>query len=203
MNPRIVRRFVILLALLTVGMFVFWGVIEGVVQRAPGDFDTEMGVNRMTDGHWDEAIEYFDKALAAAPNHRGALMGRALVFIQTERYDDAIAELDHLIAFLESNLEPDDKTGAGALAAAYANRGIVFDRQGKYERALESYLMALHTDPGAVEGPGIIDRILYNYDHVSSVRKRAGYLIEQLKLPEDQRVMRIEELDAMQRMHKP
>lgn len=203
MSSKVLRRFIILMALLTVGMFILWDVVEELVQRAPGDFDTEMGVNRMTDGLWDEALAHFDKALAAEPNHRGALMGRALVFIQTERYDAAIAELDHLIDYLAASVDADDTTGIGALAAAYANRGIVLDRQGAHERALESYLMALRTDPGAVEGPGIVNRILYPRNHVSSVRKRAEYLIEQLKLPEDQRVLRIEELDAQQRMHKP
>ena len=155
------------------------------------------------DGRYEEAIDYFDKALGESPNHRGALMGRALVFIQTERYDDAIAELDYLIRFLTENLEPDDQTGRGVLAAAYANRGIVYDRIGQYETALENYVLALNTDAETVAEPGVIHKILYDSDRISSVRNRAIYLQQQLKLPEDQRVMRIPELDARQRMHKP
>ena len=37
------------------------------------------------------------------------------------------------------NLEDDDKTGVGTLAAAYANRGIVKDRKEQYEEALKDY----------------------------------------------------------------
>lgn len=203
MNPRVLRRFVVLMALLTVGAFVFWDLLEGYVTRAPGDFNTEMGSHRLEDGRYDEALDYFDKALEEAPNHRGALMGRALVFIQTERYDEALAELDSLIGFLETSLEPDDKTGRGALAAAYANRGIVYDRLGQYEKALKSYVQALNTDDETVEGPGVIHKILYGADDVSSVRDRARYIYEQLRLPEDERVLRIPDLDAKQRMYKP
>ena len=83
-------------------------------------------------------------------------MGRALVFIQTESHDDAIAELDYLIRFLTENLEPDDQTGRGVLAAAYANRGIVYDRLGRYETALENYILALNTDPETVAEPGVV-----------------------------------------------
>lgn len=203
MNPRVLRRFIFLMALLTVGAFIFWDVLEDYVQRAPGDYYTEIGSNRLVDGAYDEAIENFDLALQEAPNHRGALMGRALVFIQTERYDEAIAEFDHLIAFLTDDLEPDDKTGRGVLAAAYANRGIVYDRLGQYETALDSYIESLRTDAELGEGPGVVHKILYGGDKVSSVRDRAVYLYEQLQLPEDERLMRIPELDAKQRMYKP
>ena len=96
-----------------------------------------------------------------------------------------------------------DATGRGVLAAAYANRGIVHDRQGEYAKALEDYIGALKVDEGAVEGPGVIHKILYGSDRVSTVRDRARYLHEQLQKPEAERVMRIPELDARQRMHKP
>ncbi|MDJ0894203.1 MAG: tetratricopeptide repeat protein [Alphaproteobacteria bacterium] len=203
MSPKVLRRFIFFMLLLTIGMFVFWDVIGSYVRRAPGDFQTEMGTNRLNDELYDEALSHFDQALAEQPDHRGALMGRALVFIQTERYDEALGELGYLIEYLERTLEPDDPTGRGVLAAAHANRGIVLDRQGAYENALEAYIEALKIDSGAVEGPGIVHKILYGSDSVSSVRDRAVYLHEQLQLPESERVLRIPELDEKQRMHKP
>ena len=203
MSPAVIRRFIFLMAVLTIGMFIFWDVLESFVHREPGDYYTETGANRLVDGLYDEAMESFDKALEEAPDHRGALMGRALVFIQTDQTDEALAELDYLIAYLDESLEPDDATGLGALAAAYANRGIVHDRRGAYREALEDYVRALRTDEDSVSGPGVVNKILYGSDGISSVRKRAEYLAEQLKLPEEERLLRLPELDDKQRMHKP
>ena len=202
-NPRVLKRFIFYMLLLTIGGFVFWDVIRGYVAREPGDYYVETGSNRLVDGLYDEAMENFDKALAEAPDHRGALMGRALVFIQSEDYPAALDELDYLIDFLNRNLEPDDGTGRGVLAAAHANKGIVLDRQGKYQEVLDSYVAALMTDEGTVDGPGIIRKVLYINPRASSVRDRARYIHEQLQLPEEERIMRIPELDAKQRMHKP
>lgn len=202
-NPRILKRFIFYMVLLTIGAFVFWDLLSGYLARAPGDYYVEVGSNRLVDGLHDEALENFDKALAEAPNHRGALMGRALVFIQSEDYSTALEELDYLIGYLSDNLDPEDTTGRGVLAAAYANKGIVLDRLGRYEAALASYVAALRVDEEAVDGPGLINQVLYLNERASSVRDRARYIHEQLQLPEEERVMRIPELDAKQRMYKP
>ena len=129
-------------------------------------------------------------------------MGRALVFIQTARYPEAISELTYMIKWLEQNLDPKDMTGLGALAAAYANRGIIFDRQGAHEEALANYIKALQIDEGAVSGPGLGYKILYD-PRPSTIRQRALYIYEQLQLPSNEREMSNSQLDATSRMHKP
>ena len=130
-------------------------------------------------------------------------MCKALIFISKKEYFEATEELNYLIKFLEENLEDDDLTGKGTLAAAYANRGIIKDRKENYDGALEDYLKALGIDHEAVAGPGL-GTIILNYKYKSSsVRERALYLNEQLQLPEEERVLKIDELDAGQVMHKP
>jgi hypothetical protein len=49
----------------------------------------------------------------------------------------------------------------------------------------------------------VVHKILYGSEDVSTVRDRARYIYEQLQLPEDQRLMRVPELDEKQRMYKP
>ena len=49
----------------------------------------------------------------------------------------------------------------------------------------------------------MVHKLLYSTGRMSSVRKRAQYIYEQLQLPEAERIMRIPELDAEQRMYKP
>ncbi|MCP4329432.1 MAG: tetratricopeptide repeat protein [Alphaproteobacteria bacterium] len=201
MNPRVLRRFIILLAGLTFVAFTAW-VIHGYLNPIPGDFQVRRGDIHLGVGEWDEALEDFNLALEEQPDHRGALMGRAIVFVQTGRDTEAEAELTYLINYLNANLEPDDPTGAGTLAAAHANLGILYDRQARYEDAVAHYIKALEIDEGAVDGPDIFHKILYEAQP-STIRDRAIYILEQLKLPEDQRLLRLPEKDERQRMYKP
>ena len=191
------------MAILTFVMFTVWGFVRSFMNRPAGDYETEVCDIRLKDKKYEQAIEAANKALNKTPNHRGAMMCKALVFISEKKYVQADKILSDLIIFLEKNLEDDDRTGIGTLAAAYANRGIIKDRNKNYEGALKDYVKALGIDHEAVAGPGLGTVILNYKFKSSSVRERALYLNEQLQLPEDERVLSIEELDAGQVMHKP
>ena len=191
------------MAILTFVMFTVWAFVRSFMNRPPGDYETEVCDMRLKDKLYDKAIQAANTALEKTPNHRGAIMCKALVFISQKMYLEANEELNYLINFLEKNLEDDDKTGKGTLAAAYANRGIIKDRNKNYEEALQDYVKALGIDHEAVAGPGL-GTIILNYKFKSSsVKERALYLNEQLQLPEDERVLSIKELDEGQVMHKP
>ena len=191
------------MAILTFVMFTVWALIRSFMNRPPGDYETEVCDMRLKDKLYDKAIQAANTALEKSPNHRGAIMCKALVFISQKMYLEANEELNYLINFLEKTIEDDDRTGIGTLAAAYANRGIIKDRSKNYEGALQDYVKALGIDHEAVAGPGL-GTIILNYKFKSSsVKERALYLNEQLQLPEDERVLSIKELDAGQVMHKP
>ena len=202
-STNVLKRFVIYMAILTFVMFTVWGFVRSFMDRPPGDYETEVCDIRLKDKKYKQALEAANKALNKTPNHRGALMCKALVFISEKKYTEADRTLTNLIIFLEKSLEEDDRTGIGTLAAAYANRGIIKDRNKNYEEALKDYAKALGIDHEAVAGPGL-GTIILNYKFKSSsVKERALYLNEQLQLSEDERVLSIEELDAGQVMHKP
>jgi tetratricopeptide (TPR) repeat protein len=184
-------------------MFTLWAVVRQVFDAPPGDYEVRQGDILLGDGEYDKAIERFDAALAVSPNHRGALMGKAIALLQSGRTDEAEAAFTEMITYLTGTLTPDDATGRGVLAGAYANRGILYDRSGRYELALADYRQALAIDPGAVAGPGLFHKILYGLAQPSTVRKRAAYLEKQLALPESERLLRVPEIDARQRMYKP
>tara|TARA_B100000700_G_scaffold274875_1_gene320246 strand:- start:2717 stop:3301 length:585 start_codon:yes stop_codon:yes gene_type:complete len=191
------------MAVLTFIMFTVWAFVRSFMNRPPGDYETEVCDIRLKDKEYDKALDAANKALLKTPYHRGAVMCKALVFISQKKYIEATEELNNLIIFLEKNVEDDDKTGKGTLAAAYANRGIIKDREKDYEGALKDYVKALGIDHEAVAGPGL-GTIILNYKFKSSsVKERALYLNEQLQLPENERVLSIKELDEGQVMHKP
>jgi len=203
MNTNVLKRFIIYMAILTFVMFTVWALIRSFMNRPPGDYETEVCDMRLKDKLYDKAIQAANTALEKTPNHRGAIMCKALVFISQKMYLEANEELNYLINFLEKNLEDNDKTGWGTLAAAYANRGIIKDRGENYEGALKDYVKALGIDHEAVAGPGL-GTIILNYKFKSSsVKERALYLNEQLQLTKNDRVLKIKELDEGQVMHKP
>jgi len=202
-NSNVLKRFIIYMAILTFVMFTVWALVRSFMNRPPGDYETEVCDIRLKDKKYDQALEAANKALNKTPYHRGAMMCKALVFISEKKYEDADKILSDLIIFLQKNLEGDDKTGIGTLAAAYANRGIIKDRNKNYEEALKDYVKALGIDHEAVAGPGLGTVILNYKFKSSSVKERALYLNEQLQLPKDERVLSIKELDEGQVMHKP
>ena len=203
MNSRVLKRFIIYMAVATFVMFTVWAFVRSYMNRPPGDYETEVCDIRLKDKLYDQAMAAANKALEKTPNHRGAIMCKALIYISQKDYINATNELNYLIKYLESNLETDDLTGQGTLAAAYANRGIIKDRKKNYEGALADYIKALGIDHKAVAGPGL-GTVILNYKYKSSsVKERALYLNEQLQLPEAERVLSIQELDEGQVMHKP
>ena len=191
------------MAILTFVMFTVWALVRSFMNRPPGDYETEVCDMRLKDKLYDQALQAANTALEKTPDHRGAIMCKALVFISQKMYLEATEELNYLIIFLEKTVKDDDPTGIGTLAAAYANRGIIKDRKKDYQGALQDYLKALGIDHKAVAGPGL-GAVILNYKFKSSsVKERALYLNEQLQLPESERLLRIQELDEGQVMHKP
>ncbi len=191
------------MAILTFVMFTVWALVRSFMNRPPGDYETEVCDMRLKDKLYDQALQAANTALEKSPDHRGAIMCKALVFISQKMYLEATEELNYLINFLKKTVKDDDLTGVGTLAAAYANRGIIKDRKKDYQGALQDYLKALGIDHKAVAGPGLGTVILNYKFKSSSVKERALYLNEQLQLPESERVLRIQELDEGQVMHKP
>jgi tetratricopeptide (TPR) repeat protein len=203
MSSQVLRRFIILMAIATFAVFTVSMVVRQFAEAPPGDFHVRQGDQRLNERKYDEALAAFDAALKRAPHHRGAMMGRAIVFLETDQLAEAEVAFTDMIDFLTHHLEPDDATGIAVLAGAYANRGILYDRTGRHEKALSDYLEALRIDEGAVKGPGIVHRILFGNSRPSTVRKRAEYIAHQLTLPEQERVLLYPERDAAQRRFRP
>lgn len=201
-NPQVTHRFIIMMASATFLMFSVWTVIKSYTQSPKGDYEVRQGDIFLGVQKYAKALERFDAALSVSPDHRGALMGRALSFMMDQKPDQAEHAFNYIINYLSKNLEPDDRTGIGTLAAAYNNRGILRDRQCRHKEALTDYIAALKTDEGAVDGPGIIDKIIHR-PNPSTARKRAEFLYNHVDKLKEGECLLIPEKDNEERVYKP
>ncbi|MDH3282987.1 MAG: tetratricopeptide repeat protein, partial [Gammaproteobacteria bacterium] len=130
-------------------------------------------------------------ALEQNPDHIHALRGRGRTLMQLERYDEALDAFDMAIAH------------APEVGFTYANRGILYDRMGEYELAIRDYEQAMTLDPETTEGPNWLTRFLrLQPDKPPGIAERAAYLRAELAKPEDQRVLRVPEIDDAQRPYQ-
>ena len=95
------------MAILTFVMFTVWALIRSFINRPAGDYETEICDIRLKDEQYEKAIDAANIALEKSPNHRGAIMCKALVFISQKMYLEANKELSYLINFLEKTVEND------------------------------------------------------------------------------------------------
>ena len=84
-NANVLKRFVIYMAILTFVMFTVWGFVRSFMDRPPGDYETEVCDIRLKDKKYEQALAAANKALNKTPNHRGAMMCKALVFISEKK----------------------------------------------------------------------------------------------------------------------
>jgi tetratricopeptide (TPR) repeat protein len=184
---RILRNIAIAFAVVWLG----WEGYKFVTGGEPGDKAYFSGNTLFEDGEYARALEAYQASLREAPEHIFALRGMARSLMQLGRNEEALAVFNEAIAR--------DPT----FAATYANRGILYDRMGKYEKAIADYEKALEYDPGIADGPNWLTRFLRNQpEKPPTIADRLAYLRAQLALPESQRVLRRPEVDAEQRPYK-
>ena len=174
--------------LIIVGLIFYWRI---GAEKTPGDFNVRKGNYRLEDGRYDEAVKEFSEALQKNPDHAMARLGLAVTYMQMGSYNEAMQEFNLVI---EHN--PD-------LAPAYADRGILYDQMGEHEKALADYRKAIELDEEILEGPGWLWRFMRNIDEKPpTIKERAAYLEAELAKPEDERLLRVPEVDEKQRMYK-
>lgn len=160
-------------------------------ESVPGENMYRLANKHIEDGKYEEALKILDEVLAGHPHYKEAHLGRAITLMQMAQPDESRKAFDTAIGL--------DKD----FAAAYANRGILNDRTGRYEDAVSDYRKAVELNSELTEGPGLIWRFLHNVsERPSTIADRADYIESELKKPESERLLRVPEIDAEQRMYK-
>lgn len=179
-------------AIVLVAAFVGWSIYDSfVAQRSAGDTPYFEGNTLFKDGHYERALAKYEEALAEAPTHFAARRGKARALLQLERYEEALAVYDKVV-----EEQPE-------FAPAYANRGILYDRMGRYREAIADYERALELEPELAEGPNWLMRFLrLQPEKPPTIDDRVRYLRAELQKPEDERLLRVPEVDAEQRPYE-
>ena len=179
---------VLLLFVSVVAFVLYW---RTAVEGTPGDYHVKTGNYHLEDGQYDRAIDEFERALAANAEHPLAYLGIALALMHQEDYETSREAFDRALALDDS------------LAVAYADRGILHDRMGLHDAALRDYRRALALDPRLADGPGWLWRFLRNIpERPPTIADRAAYLEAELRKPPEDRLLRLPEIDAQQRMYR-
>ena len=178
---------VLLLFVAVVTFVLYW---RTAVEDTPGDYHVKTGNYRLQDGQYDRAIAEFELALEANADHPLAYLGIALALMHQKHYEASLEAFGGALALDDS------------LAVAYADRGILHDRMGRHDLALQDYRRALALDPRLADGPGWLWRFLRNIpERPPTIADRAAYLEAELRKPPEDRLLRRPDIDAQQRMY--
>lgn len=183
------------LAVFLVAGFVVFSLYDGLI-RGRDDYTLAMGAAHRSfeDGRYQAALDAFNSALKLRPGDPSATFGLAISHLQLEHFDQSMASFDLAIA-----AESDDRNRAFYIA----NRGILHDRLGRYQDALNDYRLALQLAPETADGPGMIDRLLHNQaEKPPTIADRARYLQVELGKPEGERLLSVPAVDERQRAEK-
>ncbi len=182
------KRLAVALGLATAAWFLYDMLLAG---RDAG-LDAQSAADRLfEDGAYERALTLYREREAIEPGNAFALRGIALSLMQLGRTDAALGAFAAAI-----DADPQN-------ASAFANRGILHDRLGQYERAMADYAQALSLDAEIADGPGFLTRFLRNQpERPPSVADRLAYLQAELAKPEEERVLRMPEVDAAQRPYQ-
>lgn len=191
MNRRQYRTLIYIAIVLTIG-WISWGIYDSFfLSRTPGDAEYHAANKFFEDGAYERALNSYDDALQLNSSNIHALRGKARSLMQLGKENEALDTFNEAIA-----IEPE-------FGGTYANRGILFDRMGEYELALQDYQTALNIDPDIAEGPHWLIRFLRNQpERPPGILERANYIALELRKPEAERLLQLSEIDEKQRSYK-
>lgn len=179
-------------AMVMVAGWIIWSIADSfLIERIPGNTAYQEGDILFEDGDYAQALEKYEQALAADADVPHYVRAKARTLMQLGRNEEALRWFARAI-----DIQP-------YFGGTYANRGILYDRLGEYELAVQDYEKALELSEEVAEGPHWLTRFLRNQpEPPPTVADRLAYLKQELAKPQEERVLRVPELDEKQRTYK-
>lgn len=140
-------------------------VEQNVPEEAAEAFNQGVQLGRLR--RYDEAIEFYDKAIAIRPDYTKAIFNKAVALQMLNRLEEAILAYDQVLA-----VNPGDPE-------AWSNKGIALRGMGRTQEAIECYDQALSLNPGdaglwsnrgiALRSLGMVGEAIESYDQALKI----------------------------------
>ena len=168
-------------------LFSVWLIWEHFMKRPPELKHYLTANTAFKDKNYDLSLKEYFNAFKYNKLDVYAIEGIARSYMELNQYHEAKEYF-----YIAINLDPN-------FAPAYANLGVLYDRQKQYIKAVTYYKKAISIDNELSEGMHWLDRLLFDVRETPpTILGRSKYIEEQLKLPLDERVLSIPELDEEQ-----
>ncbi len=140
-------------------------VEQNVPEEAAEAFNQGVQLGRLR--RYDEAIEFYDKAIAIRSDYIKAIFNKAVALQMLNRLEEAILAYDQVLA-----VNPGDPE-------AWSNKGIALRGMGRTQEAIECYDQALSLNPGdaglwsnrgiALRSLGMVEEAIESYDQALKI----------------------------------
>ena len=168
-------------------LFTGWLLYDHFINRPPEMRYYLSGNTDFKDKRYDTALENYLKAFSYNQSDVYIIEGIARSYMELNDYENS---LKYFVLAIKTDQE---------FAPAYANLGVLYDRNRDYINAIKYYDIALRLDKELSEGMHWIDRLLYDVrEKPPTIMDRLNYLNDQLLLPENKRILSIDNIDEEQ-----
>ena len=168
-------------------LFTGWLLWDHFINRPP-EMKYYLSANTaFKDKRYSSSLESYLKAFQFNQNDTYIIEGIARSYMQLNDFENSLK-------YFKLSITVDPK-----FAPAYANLGVLYDREKDYENAIKNYEIALLIDHELSKGMHWIDRLLYDVRETPpTIMDRLIYLKAQMRLPVDKRILSIEKIDNKQ-----
>jgi len=182
-----IYRILVRISIVLFILFSSWLIWEHFVKRPPELKHYLTANTAFKDKNYDLSLEEYFNALKYNKLDVYIIEGIARSYMELNQYLEA-KEYFYMAIDLNPNFAP-----------AYANLGVLYDRQKQYMKAVSYYKKAISIDNELSEGMHWLDRLLYDVRETPpTILERSKYIEEQLKLPLNERVLSEPQLDEEQ-----
>ena len=120
--------------------------------------NTTLGIIYAGTGHYQKAIDHFNRALSSEPSNAAAYRGLAKVYETLENFDEAERTFKRAIS-----LKPDYWAG-------YNDLGVFYYKRGKYEKAIGQFKKVIKLTPDNYRGYNNLGGIYYMLERRDEAR---------------------------------